>query len=64
MFSQHQSSSDNNTDIAGKLYKEYLPNEFIAPLFFHHVLTTIKADCVLVNAFAPIDNIWHPPALA
>ena len=63
MFSQSQSSNDNNNDITSKICKEYLPNLSIKPSFFFHVITTIKADCVLVNPCALIADIWHPPSL-
>ena len=62
MFSsQPQSPNDSNNDISGKIYKEYLPVERLVPFLFPRVLNSIKADCVLVNAFALIAAIWHPP---
>lgn len=64
MFSQTQSSNNSNNDIVSKICKEYLPPIQIPKLFFFHVLTTIKADCVLVNHHAPIAAIWHPPTMA
>ncbi|MGP8214319.1 MAG: hypothetical protein ACLQQ4_02015 [Bacteroidia bacterium] len=64
MFSQNQSSNDNNNDIANKICKEYLPNLSITQDFFFHVITTIKADCVLVSPSALVADIWHPPSVA
>jgi hypothetical protein len=63
MFSQGQSSDNSNNDMAGKICKEYLPNQNISQLFFFHVITTIQADCVLVNRHALIADIWRPPSL-
>jgi hypothetical protein len=63
MFSQSQSSDNSNNDMASKICKEYLPNQNISQLFFFHVITTIQADCVLVNRHALVADIWRPPSL-
>jgi hypothetical protein len=64
MFAQSQSSSNSNDDLAGKIFKEYLSKENISPSFFFHAITTISANCVLVNHYALIADIWHPPSMA
>jgi hypothetical protein len=63
MFSQGSSSDNSNNDMANKICKEYLPNPTVPQSYFFHVITTIKANCVLVNHYAPIAGIWHPPSL-
>lgn len=64
MFSQGQSTNDNNSDIANKICKEYLPNENLTPTYFFHVVTTIRATCVLVNQHALVADVWHPPSIS
>jgi hypothetical protein len=61
MFSPYQKQGSDNNDMANKLCKEYLPMQSINPLLFFHVVSTIKAECVLVNSHALIADIWHPP---
>ena len=63
MFSHSQSSDNSTNDLASKLCKEYLPNISTPQLFFFHVTTTIKADCVLVNHHALIADVWRPPSM-
>lgn len=64
MFSQAPASNNSNNDIANKICKEYLPNTSVPQNFFFHVITTIETHRVLVNRYAPIAAIWHPPSLA
>lgn len=63
MFSSPQHNNDNNTDIASNIYKEYLPAELLKPSYFPRVLIFTMAKCVLVNVYAKVDDIWHPPTL-
>jgi hypothetical protein len=63
MFSQSAKTNNTGNDIANKICKEYLPNENLNPRFFFYVITTINANCVLVNQHALIADVWRPPSV-
>jgi hypothetical protein len=61
-FSPVQQSKNTENNIAGKIYKEYLPIDYLmVPVLQNTSISFVSQhkDCI---SFSAIADIWHPPA--
>jgi len=63
LFTPHQQSKNADENMSGKIFKEYLPQEYIpASTLQTSFLTYIFQEHKFIS-FSPVDSIWHPPSL-